>query len=189
VDVSWRTNPVLDPRGHLDLGGLMDPARWQLAYLASAVRVSTPGDYELHVGTSDPMKIWVNDVLVFQVPAVAEWMTEGFAVPVKLRAGVNRILVKQAHEDHAWLFAGRLTGPRGAAVVGVVPVPADTPYAEGAPPGPVISVEEVVARRVGGPARARRVAPFWRASGRSAWACACWPSRGPRPSPRRSPRA
>jgi tetratricopeptide (TPR) repeat protein len=168
VDVSWRVNPVLDPRGHLDLGGLMDPGRWQLAYMATGVRASAAGDYELHIGTSDPMKIWVNDVLVFQVPAVADWLTEGFVVPVKLRAGVNRILVKQAHEDHAWLFAGRLTGPRGVPAVGVVPVAADTPYAEGAPPGPMVSVEDVVARRV---------AHLPAGSARRAWLASEWSER------------
>jgi tetratricopeptide (TPR) repeat protein len=149
VEIGWRTAPVADPRGRLDLAGLLDPVRWQVAYLAAAVEVPAAGPYELRFGTSDPVKIWVNDVLVFQVPAVADWLTEGFVVPVTLPAGVNRILVKQAHEAGTWLFAGRLTGPAGAPVPGLRAARADAPYVEGPPPvATPVEPEAMVARRV-----------------------------------------
>ncbi|MCK6573902.1 tetratricopeptide repeat protein [Myxococcota bacterium] len=151
VEIGWRTSPVTDPRGPLDVAGLLDPVRWQVAYLAAAVTVPAAGPYELHFGTSDPVKIWVNDVLVFQVPAVADWLTQGFVVPVTLPAGVNRILVKQAHEAGSWLFDGRLTGPGGVVVSGLRAVPADTHYADGPPPVTApIEPEAIVARRLAG---------------------------------------
>ncbi len=165
VEIGWRTQPVGDPRGRLDVAGLLDPMRWQVAYLAAAAEVPAAGSYALRLATSDPVKVWVNDVLVFQVPAVADWLADGFAIPVTLRAGVNRILVKQAHEAGSWLFAARLTGADGAPIPGLKPVRADTAYADGAHAGTLIEPEDVVARRVAklpeGSARRAFLAAEW----------------------------
>ena len=150
VDIGWRTHYPLDPRGHVDLGGLLDPTQWQVAYLATGLQAERAGDYDLRLGTTDPVKVWVNDVLVFQLPAVDEWLPDAFVVPVHLRAGVNRIVVKQAHEDHTWLFSGRVTQPGGAPAQGLSAVAADTPYAEGEAPGEGATVETMIARRVAG---------------------------------------
>ncbi|MFZ4738511.1 MAG: transglutaminase domain-containing protein [Bradymonadia bacterium] len=162
VDVAWRTDAVRDPRGRFDLAGLLDPVQWQVAYLATGLRVAQEGEYELRIGTSDPIKVWVNDVPVLRLPTVADWAEDALIVPVRLRAGVNRVLVKSAHGEGPWLFAARVTR-RGGALPGpgeVSPVPPHTPFAPGPPPvaeplGPAqILAGRVASAKVEGPAAA-----------------------------------
>ncbi|MCA9541821.1 MAG: hypothetical protein KC620_23150, partial [Myxococcales bacterium] len=150
VELSWRVNPPLDPRGKLDLASLLEPSQWQLAYAASAVDVAREGDYELRVSSTDPFKVFVDDVLVFEARSVDQWLFDGFAVPVHLRAGVNRVLIKSAQEKGGWVLVARLTGPGGAALPSdaVKSVAADTPPVSGATPGPTVPVADVLAARV-----------------------------------------
>lgn len=151
VEVGWRTDYPLDPRGKVDLGDLLHPNDWQVAYAASAFRAQTAGTYELRVGTSDPIKVWVNDTLVFQGRRLGEWLFDGMVIPVELRAGVNRVLVKSAQETGSWLLVARVTGPGGAplAAGAITPVAADTPLGVDPPAAAEpISDEAMIAARV-----------------------------------------
>jgi tetratricopeptide (TPR) repeat protein/transglutaminase-like putative cysteine protease len=133
VDVGWRTDYALDPRGRVDLAEMLDPDRWQVAYAASAVEAPA-GDYELRLSTTAPVKVWVNDTLVFAGRRVDGWVPDGFVLPVKLRAGVNRVLVKSAQEEGSWLLSARLTRAGGALPDDVRAVSPDRPVATGERP-------------------------------------------------------
>lgn len=137
LEVGWRTDYPIDPRGKVHLHSVMEPVKWQVGYAATAVDVKSAGDYELRVSSTDPVKVWVNEVLVFVAPRIRIWTFDGITVPVKLRAGVNRVLIKSAHgADGGWMLVARLTGPEGASLAADAfkPVAADTPVADGERP-------------------------------------------------------
>lgn len=151
VEIGWRTDHPLDPRGKLDLAALLHPTQWQLAYAASAINVTTAGRYELRIGTSDPVKVWVDDVLVFEGRRIGKWLFDGLVIPIDLRAGVNRVLIKSAQETGSWLLVARLTGPGGQPLArdAIKPVAADTPIAAAAAaPVTPTSDEAMIAARV-----------------------------------------
>ncbi|MEZ4468606.1 MAG: transglutaminase domain-containing protein [bacterium] len=137
LEVGWRDDLPEDPRGKLHLHAMMEPVRWQVAYGAAAVKVQAAGDYELRLSTTDPVKVWVNDILVFTGQRLSSWTFDGVVLPVKLRAGTNRVLIKTAHgEAGAWMLVARITGPGGAPIgaEGLAQVKADSPVADGARP-------------------------------------------------------
>lgn len=150
VELGWRADPPVDPRGKLDLTALMHPTTWQTAYAASGVEAKTAGPYELRISTSDPVKVWVNDALVFEGRRLGDWLFDGLVIPVELRAGVNRILIKSAQETGSWLLVARITAVGGEppAAGSLKSVPADTPYAGDPATAEPISDEAMIAARV-----------------------------------------
>jgi len=113
VDVTWRSTDIADPRGGFELTDILEPTTWQVAYLATAVELPAEGDYELRLRVTDPVKVWVNDTVVASLPSVSASPSDAIVVPVSLRAGANRLLVKSAHGEGAWRLFARLTRPGG----------------------------------------------------------------------------
>lgn len=151
VEIGWRTDYARDPRGKTDLASALEPNQWQIAYAVAAVEVAEGGDYELRVSTSDPVRIWVNQVEVFEGRRLSAWLFDGLVLPVRLRPGVNQVLVKSAQQTGEWLLAARITRPGGEPVpaTGLRFVPADTPFADGAAPAAdKIDEERLLAARV-----------------------------------------
>jgi len=148
TEARWRTDYIRDPRGKTNLASIMEPRRWRVAYAAAAVEVPEAGAYELRVSTGDPVKVWVNDALVFDGRRLDTWLFDGLPIQVELRSGVNRVLIKSAQTTGGWLLVARITKPGGAPASGLKSVAADTPYAEGASPGPTQTEETLLARRV-----------------------------------------
>jgi transglutaminase-like putative cysteine protease/tetratricopeptide (TPR) repeat protein len=136
IEVGWRSDPPLGGAfRNLELGFSMNPERWSIAYAASSVRSAKEGDFEVRIETSDPLKLWVNDVLCFEVKStIRSHNFDQFVVPVRLRSGNNRILVKSAHETGSWSLLVRITGPEGAPAEGLSSDRADAPIASGPPP-------------------------------------------------------
>ena len=151
LSVGWRVDPPADPRGRLDLSELVAPATWAVAYAVAAVQSEAGGPHELRLGTSDPVKVWVNGALVHEARRVDPYESDLFdqlVVPVQLRPGANRILVKSAQQTGGWSLLGRVTGPGGAPAEGLAAAPFDAVAGGGAAPGPARSSIELVQARV-----------------------------------------
>lgn len=150
VELGWRTDYPLDPRGKVDLAAILHPYNWQVAYAAAGIQVATAGRYELRIGTSDPVKVWVDEQLVFEGRRLGKWLFDGLVIPVELRAGINRVVIKTAQETGTWLLVARVTGPGGAplAPAAITPVAADTPITPAATPVAATSDERMIAARV-----------------------------------------
>ena len=137
VDIGWRTDYPIDPRGKVHLHSVLSPNHWQVAYAATAVDVAKAGEYELRIGTTDPIKVWVNEVLVFSGRRLSVWHFDAVGIPLTLRKGVNRVLIKSAHDNSdAWMLTARLTGKDAAPLAkgAYRTVAADAAMALGAPP-------------------------------------------------------
>ena len=150
VDLQWRTDYARDALGRIPLKSLMSPEVWQVAYGATGVEVTAAGDYEIRISTSDPLKIWVNDGLVFTGSKISRGGFDGLVVPVTLREGTNRVLFKSAQEKGGWSLMARLTGANGAPLSSNTHrwVAADTPYDGDPGTGATFTVDHQAQRAV-----------------------------------------
>ena len=123
--ISWRSDYPVDQRGKVNLGELLSPDRWQVAYAASAFEVENAIDAEVRLSTTDPVKVWLNGELILSIARVDGWLFDGVTLPVHLRQGTNQLLIKSAQQQGAWMVTARLTSSQGEALAYRV-VPADT---------------------------------------------------------------
>ncbi len=143
VQIGWRDDYPQNPVHILDFGSLFEPKTWQLAYGAASVEVSENKEYLLKISSSAPIKIFVNDAVVFEGPLLEKWLFEAIEIPVSLHAGVNTILLKSAQTTGAWRLSARLLDREGHADYKLRPF--DTPQtatnAENANPSPMEASE------------------------------------------------
>ncbi len=167
VDVRWRPRPPRAPdQGVYELEQLFTPTRWSVAYAVGAVEAPAAGAYELRIGSTDPLKVWVNGTLVFEAERLADSLLfDQLVLPVQLVAGANRVLLKSAQRTGSWRLHARLTGQGGEPAPGVVSLAPGTPPAAGPPPGPKVGLAGLVERRV---------AALPEGSARRAWHAAMW---------------
>ncbi len=148
VQVRWRPDAPLDARGQLVLSEAFTPSRWSVGYAAGAVRAPAEGDYELRIGTTDGLKVWVNGAQVFEARLVDAFLFDQFILPVRLRAGANTVLIKTAHGQDDWALRVRWTQVGGAPATALRPLAADVKPAPGVSPGKPTAVGTLLAQRV-----------------------------------------
>ena len=158
VEIGWRQSPPTDHRGELPLDNLLTPNTWSIAYAAGAFQAQA-GQYELRLSTGDPVKVWVDDVLVYQDERLHRQVFDGVVLPVTLAEGPHRVLIKTAQKTQDWTLGVRITAPAGAPVapgalrrlpLGTIPV-AQRPVEQALEP--VGQIKARFARLSGGPIR------------------------------------
>lgn len=146
VEIGWRTDPPTSAYGaDYNLGQLMSPSSWSIAYAVSAFR-SGGGDHQLRITSSVPFKVWVNGALIYRERRIEATLFDQFILPVALLPGTNRILIKTAQNDGPWVLTARLTDPSGAPIT-VEPEPAGAPHATAAG-GRTLDTMELLEARV-----------------------------------------
>ncbi|MBE9581134.1 MAG: tetratricopeptide repeat protein, partial [Proteobacteria bacterium] len=130
VEIGWRTQyPKAFSTNSINLKELLHPNVWAIGYLASVIHATKEGSYELRLSSSDAIKVWVNNILVFENRHISKWTFDGIVIPVILRSGANRILIKSAQNKGSWQLRARITRPMGMPVDPFMlkALPADTP--------------------------------------------------------------
>ena len=124
--VTWRSDYPKDQRGKINLDELLAPNRWQVAYGASVVSVKEATKADLRISTTDPIKVWINQKLIFTSARIDGWLFDAITLPVDLQAGANSILIKSAQQTGSWMLSARLTKTGGTPLVYELK-PLDTP--------------------------------------------------------------
>ena len=138
----WRMDVPMDHQRNLDLGDLVSPASNVAAYANTYVKVPAEGPYMVRVTTSDAIRVWVNDIEVLSQQKISGDNTDQFRVPVVLRKGWNRVLVKSCHESGSWRLGVGVTRADGGLVPGLENKAAPQEVPDGAPPGIGYDFEE-----------------------------------------------
>ena len=117
----WRT---LDPAslangGHLDFGAIFGACDHAAAYAMTKLRSARAQPAELRFGSDDTLVVWVNGRRVYSVETYRSAAPDQEVVPVRLRAGVNTVVVQVAQDINAWEMFWRLTGVGGSSIEGV----------------------------------------------------------------------
>lgn len=120
-EVRWRVFPQaqIADDGYVDLGKLFPEENWAVAYLLAFVASSAMREAELRVGSDDTVTVWLNDRKVLANPAMRDAAMDQDIVPVVLRRGQNKILIKVGQGPGEWQLYFRLTAPDGKPLSGL----------------------------------------------------------------------
>jgi transglutaminase-like putative cysteine protease/tetratricopeptide (TPR) repeat protein len=117
-------------RGYVALDDRLSPSEHATGYATVWIRAARPTAAALHLGTSGPYRVWLDDEEIGDGGAYRAahplQETHGLA----LAPGVHRLLVKVSAEEGGWGLFARLSAPEGGSLVGVDV--SSMPLAEGA---------------------------------------------------------
>jgi len=114
--VKWRPLEITGPAPYLELNHRFYPFSWNVAYLVTYVQSPVEQDVVLEITSGDPLKAWVNDRQVFGVRNVKAFRPRQFRVPVKLRRGHNKVLIKSCLRAGRWIVGAWFSRPDGEAL-------------------------------------------------------------------------
>jgi hypothetical protein len=110
--VTWRLVSA-DADGRVRLTRVFSPRDWVLAYAEAFLYSPTARGGTLLLGADDGHVLWLNGQRVSTRHGRHTSEVDDVAIPVELRAGWNRVLIKVANLDGGWAFQLRAADPRG----------------------------------------------------------------------------
>jgi len=113
IGTRWRRVSA-DSSGYVRLNPHFDPSDWVAAYAQAFLFAPEDGAWTLLLGADDAHQLWVNGELVSWRQGRNISVPDDLEVPVTLRAGWNRVLLKVADLDGGWAFQLRAADPSGA---------------------------------------------------------------------------
>ncbi|HKO90562.1 MAG TPA: transglutaminase domain-containing protein, partial [Polyangiaceae bacterium] len=113
LPVRWRTAGT-DPTGKVPLDDLLAPKDFALGYLATFVGSETEGPAELRLSVGDAVQVWWNDAQVASEETLQAGASDNVVVPVNMRRGWNKLLIKSCVREGAWSVAARVAQVGGA---------------------------------------------------------------------------
>jgi hypothetical protein len=96
--------------GYVDLAAALGRQDWVVAYGYAEVHSAHARECVLRCGSDDGIKLWLNGKLVHAMEVGRAYAPGSDEVPVQLRAGVNRLLVKVDNYSAGWGFGVAVPG-------------------------------------------------------------------------------
>ncbi len=134
-DLSWRKLSVAPTDGYVDLSSAVSPRKEAVVYALTFLEATEEAKVELGVGTSGAFKLWVNGAQAATADRYNLPRPDQARVAVRLRKGMNRVMLKVCQESGPLGFYLRQERVSGGAVTPALPdaLPA---VEKGAPPQP-----------------------------------------------------
>jgi len=129
--VHWRRMPTVTVGGYVPLDAVVRPNVNVCVYAATNLRAPTAGPAVLWLGATGAIRAKLNGVDVFEDSSVRRAWPDRAGIPVRLRTGLNRVLLKVCSDEQGLGFYARFTRPDGTPRVDLValedprPVPAE----------------------------------------------------------------
>jgi hypothetical protein len=120
LDVTWTTVRA-EASGYVRLDRLLQPAEKAVAYALAYVRSPSDRTARMLVGSDDGVRIWVNGELIHSNPIYRGAAPDQDNVPVRLRKGWNKVLVKVLQGGGGWGFYLRFADPMNELAFGLGP--------------------------------------------------------------------
>jgi len=98
-------------QGHVGLGIAVGRVEWAVAYGYAEIESVHPRECVLKCGSDDGIKIWLNGEVVHEHEISRTYSVNEDRVPIWLKAGVNRILVKIDNYKNNWGFGVSIPKP------------------------------------------------------------------------------
>ena len=122
-NVQWKGTESTHVTGVVDLNEVLGKAKGVVAYAASDFESSADYEAEVRIGTPNAHKIWINGDLVMSNEIYHNSNSiDKFSAPVKLKKGVNQVVVKLCQNEQTqswaqdWSFQLRFCDTTGKAV-------------------------------------------------------------------------
>jgi hypothetical protein len=117
---SWQLPaPEADPSVFINLEKRFTPKDRVVAYAVTYIVSEREQPVVLSIGTDDGCKVWLNDALILTHPEPRPPEPGQDHVPVTLKQGVNRVVIKVANETGQWGLYFQVQGPNGAPAEGL----------------------------------------------------------------------
>jgi hypothetical protein len=113
ASVSWRTFKA-DDTGYVRLDNLIKPNEQAIVYGLAYVWSPDDRDASLLLGSDDGVRVWINGEIVHTNPAYRAAEPDLDRVPVRLKKGWNKVLIKVLQGAGGWGFYLRIADPEGA---------------------------------------------------------------------------
>ncbi len=108
--ISWQASTDATLDGFIDLG---ENVNWRVAYAFATVTSPDEREAQIRFDSDDQSKVWLNGEEVFTNTNAYSARIDRSTIPVTLKSGENRLLVKVCNEEVMWGFYLRITDPAG----------------------------------------------------------------------------
>lgn len=88
-------------------------ANHAFAYMLASVRSPRDGEALLAVGASDGLAVWINGEKVFTNLRARDWSPREDKVPIRLKKGLNTLLLKSIHATGLWFLSAHIEDVSG----------------------------------------------------------------------------
>jgi hypothetical protein len=102
---------TVEGNGKVDLLEMLGRHEWCAAYAVGRIESMHDRDAELVIGSDDGVKVWLNGKVVHEIEVGRGYLPDQDRVRVRLRQGVNHLLVKIAQYHGQWEFSVAVTKP------------------------------------------------------------------------------
>jgi hypothetical protein len=103
----------------IDLAELMSPSENVAAYALAWLVSSDERDAVLAAGSDDALVVWLNDERVHEKLVGRGYTAREDRVPIHLKKGRNKLMLKVTQGDGGWNFCAHLEDARGGPLLGV----------------------------------------------------------------------
>ncbi len=93
-----------DSCGMVSLNKALGQVEWAVAYGSAEITSIHARDCELRCGSDDGIKIWLNGKVVHQKEISRRYIADSDKVAIRLKAGLNHLLVKIDNYRNGWSF-------------------------------------------------------------------------------------
>ncbi len=112
--VQWTPVVSTDPNGKINLRATVADTDNAIAYAYTEITVPEATEAVLLLGVDDSERVWVNGQKVYEQFTARGLTVDQDRVPVKLRAGANKVLLKIWQNTLGWEFCLRIVKPDGS---------------------------------------------------------------------------
>jgi len=112
----WQTLP---PNDHVNLSALFPGRDNCVAYLKTKISAREATTGAILLGSDDGVKVWLNGDVVHSNNIDRGEVPDQDVAPVRLRQGVNDLLLKVSQGGGGWSVSARIVGPDGQPIAGL----------------------------------------------------------------------
>jgi HEAT repeat protein len=114
--VAWKRHVTSDEMGKVDLLATIGKHDHVVAYAYTEIEVAEECDAALRLGVDDGVRCWLNGEQIWDNYVNRPLKLDEDKPECRLKAGVNRILLKISQNNMGWEFCVRVTTPDDAAI-------------------------------------------------------------------------
>jgi tetratricopeptide (TPR) repeat protein len=112
--------------GYINLKQIYQRYNWKVAYGLIYVKSLDQKSAQIRIGTNESVKLWLNDEEVWRMNLGRDAIFDNDIIPVALKSGLNKILIKVCNLINEWGFYFRITDEAGKGVPDIEFISADS---------------------------------------------------------------
>ena len=116
--------------GFINFSEIFSEYKWGVGYGLIFINSPDEKSVQLRFGADDQSKIWLNDKEIWRLHKGGPAFFDNYKINIKLKKGMNKILVKVCNTVSDWGFFFRITDENGVGIPDIQYIPADNVFDE-----------------------------------------------------------